>query len=162
MAAKVEIAELDMPGLPSTDTLFGDLRDAVLDRLRAMPKPWTVMSEDEQREMIEGVERVSRHLVHSAVLLIAANGRASIPVTVEKCTAKDGIQVVLQASRQDPLRFELLDAVGRSALLIVADSEAYMGEKTAAKPDPAQPALPGTAGEPGEVKPFRGRNKDPE
>ena len=40
----------------NTDTLFGDLRDAILDRLKAMPKPWTVMSEQEQRDeqQVEG------------------------------------------------------------------------------------------------------------
>jgi hypothetical protein len=155
--ATAAVKEDEQDALPSTDTLYGDLRDAILDRLRAMPKPYTVMSEQEQREMIEGVERVSAHLVNEAVKLIAANGKPTITATVEQCTAKDGIKVVLKASRHDPLRYELLDAVGKSALIVVADCEPYMGEKAPAKPDPDQTALvdPDT----GEIMPFKGRDK---
>jgi hypothetical protein len=149
----------DEPALPSTDTLYGDLRDAILDRLRAMPKPYTVMSEKEQGEMIEGVERVASHLVHQAVKLIAANGKPTIPATVEQCTAKDGIKVVLKVSLHDPLRYELLDAVGKPALLVVADASPYMGEDGPVKPDPDQPPLPEVDGETGEIRPFRGRDK---
>ena len=32
--------EFDLPQLRAMETLYGDLRDAMLDRLRAMPKPW--------------------------------------------------------------------------------------------------------------------------
>lgn len=148
--------------LPNTDTLFGDLRDAILDRLRAMPKPYTVMSEAEQLEMIEGVERVSRHLVHQAVTLIAANGRPVISATVDQCVVKDGIKVVLKVSQSDPMRYELLDAVGRFALIVVADPEPYLGEREAAKPEPDQPPLPGAGEDGGDVRPFRGRQKTDE
>jgi hypothetical protein len=96
------------------------------------------------------------HLVHSAVTLIAANGRPTIMASVEQCTAKDGIKVVLTASRHDPMRYELLDAVGKSALIVVSDADAYMGQRDAAKPDPDQPPLP--TGD-GEVTPFKGRDK---
>lgn len=142
--------------LPNTDTLYGDLRDAILDRLRAMPKPWTVMSETEQTEMIEGVERAARHLVYSAVNLIAANGRPVIRAQVEQCTAKDGIKAVLRVSQFDELRHELFDAVGKSALIVVADAEPYLGEKEPAKPDPDQPTLPEPSDD-GEVRQFRAR-----
>lgn len=152
------IAGKDETDALDTSTLYGDLRDAILDRLRAMPKPYTVMSEAEQREMIEGVERASAHLVDQAVKLIAANGKPTITATVEQCTAKDGIKVVLTASRHDPLRYELLDAVGKSALIVVADAVPYMGERELAKPDPDQPELPVGGNNGGDVRPFRSRD----
>lgn len=146
--------------LVSTDTLRGDLRDAVLDRLRAMPKPWTVMSEQEQREMIEGVERVSRHLVTQAVQLIASNGHPHMQAVLERMVAKDGLQITLKASRHDPLRHDVFDALGGPAMIVLASSEQYLGERGPAKPDPDQPPLPEIDGDEN-VKPMRGRRERP-
>jgi hypothetical protein len=138
-----------------SSTLFGDLRDALLGRLRAMPKPWSVMSEAEQQELIEGTERVASHLVRNAVKLIAANGRASIDATLEQATVKDGIKAVITLSQRHPLRHELTDAVGKAVLIVVADVTEFMGEKAPAKPDPEEPSLP--ISDSGNVKPFKGK-----
>lgn len=82
-----------------TDTLLGDLRDAILQRLRALPKPWTVLSEREQADWIAGVEVVAQHLVHQTVLVVAAQGRPSVPGTIEKITIKDGCKIELSTTR---------------------------------------------------------------
>jgi hypothetical protein len=159
-----EAKAADSPDL-NTETLMGDLRGAILDRLRAMPKPWTVMNEREQADMIEGVDRVSRHLVAQAVRLIAANGHATIPATLVQCAMKDGIKVVLEVSKFDQQRHQLMDAVvaGAAAHIVLADAEPFMGEREPVKPDPDQPAMPGMEGD--NVKPIRSRKPsrdDPE
>lgn len=124
-----------------TETLMGDLRDAILDRLKAMPKPWTTLSEADQREMIQGIEMVARTLVRSAVRLVAANGRPTLEGVLSQCTVKDGIKATVILSRHDPLRESLLNAVNEQILIVVADAEAYMGEKAPANPDPDQRAM---------------------
>lgn len=144
--------------LVDSSTLMGDLRDALLDRLKGMPKPWTVMSEAEQRDMIFGCERVATHLVTQAVRLIAANGHPSIQAELDSCTVKDGIKAVLNLSKHDPMRHELTDAVGKTVMVVVADIEPFMGQSKEAKPDPDQTTLPGTGGEEN-VKPFKGKDK---
>lgn len=146
-AMKIEEPTLD------TETLFGDLRDAILDRLKAMPKPWTVMSENEQRDLIIGVEMATRHLINSAVTLIAANGHPTIKATLASATVKDGIKAVLQMSMHDPMRHELMDAVGKPVVVVVAEVAQFLGEKSPAKPDPQEPALPLNSGD--NVKPLK-------
>lgn len=148
-AARVAQAEF------ATDTLYGDLRDAVLARLKAMPKPWTVMSEQEQWDMITGVERACEHLIRTAVDLIAANGHAVIRGTLEQAVVKDGIKAVLKLSQHDAQRHELTDAVGGAVLLVVANYNAFMGARGPAKPDPDQPVLP--MGDGGNVAPLKPR-----
>lgn len=144
-------------------TLFGDLRDAILARLRAMPKPWTVMSEADQRDMIDGVERVARELVTAAVRLVAANGRPSVPALLESCTVKRGVKATLSmVAVDDPTRHMLFDHVGQTVLVVAADPQSFLGEKDKAKPDPDTPPLPLGGGGPvgkdsGNVKPLRGR-----
>ena len=148
-----------------SDTLMGDLRDAILDRLRAMPKPWTVMSEAEQRDMISGVHRVASHLVDQAVTLIAANGQRTIRAMVYQCVIKDEMKIVLKANRHDAQRLEMIDAVGSVALIAFADREPFMGERGPAKPDPDQPPLvldDGTVIEHSNVKPMHGKRKKDE
>jgi hypothetical protein len=140
----------------NTDTLFGDLRDAILMRLKAMPKPWTVMSETEQYNMIAGVERATEHLISAAVHLIAANGHPVIRAKLDSLSCKDGIKAAVALSRHDAQRHQLMDAVGKPVLLVVADPDAFMGAKAEAKPDPQQPPLP--MGEGDNVAPLKPRD----
>lgn len=159
----------------SSDTLMGDIRDAILDRLKAMPKPWTVMSENEQRDMIYGVESAAENLIRKASLLIAANGYPTIQGQVESSTIKDDIKTVVRVSKSHQDRLSLLDASGHSCLIVIADVAQFMGERAPATPDPEEPELDipvadngeatePEAGEPvpGNVKPFKGKNKPTE
>lgn len=137
-----------------SSTLRGDLRDALLDRLKTMPKPWTVLSEAEQAELIAGCDRVAMSLVTRAVCLIAANGFTALPGILEKVTVKDGMQVVVQLSRKDPHRHELIDTMGNSVMVVIAQADMFMGEQGPAKPDPRMTVDPST----GEVvTPFKPR-----
>jgi hypothetical protein len=156
----------------SSDTLMGDIRDVILDRLKAMPKPWTVMSENEQRDLIYGVESAAENLIRRAALLIAANGYPIIEGRVEQSALKDDIKTVVRVSKHHPDRLSLLDAAGHSCIIVIADVAQFMGERAPAEPDPEQPELDipvadngaATAAEPGEdvpgnVKPFKSKNK---
>lgn len=126
----------------SSDTLKGDIRDVILDRLKAMPKPWTVMSENEQRDLIYGVESAAENLIRQAALLIAANGYPTIAGQVEQSTLKDDIKTVVRVSRSHPDRQALLDAAGHSCLIVIADVAQFMGERAPAEPDKDQADLP--------------------
>lgn len=135
-------AEFPLPVLNRMDTMRGDLRDAMLQRLRAMPKPFTVMSEAEQREMIEGVDRVATHLVSEACKIIAANGHAAFRAVPDGFKNKgDDVTIQLKAVGTD-LAHALLEHKGAPVMIVLASPEAYMGETAPAKPDPDEPPLP--------------------
>jgi hypothetical protein len=127
----------------ASETLKGDVRDWLLDRVKHIQKPWQQMSEQEQRDMIFAAEDAAGNLVRNAVRIIAAEGRKVITAQLEQVTVKDGIKAVCTLSKHDPFRHELVDAQGKDVLIVVADASAHMGQQDDAKPDNLrEPGLP--------------------
>ncbi len=125
-----------------SDTMFGDVRDAILDRIRNLQKPWQQMTEREQRDMVESVSIVARSLVSRAVALVSKDGRRTIEAQIESVTIKDGVKAVLKCSKKADDIHELSECVGSLVLVVTNSAENYMGEKAPAKVDPDQPQLP--------------------
>ena len=123
-------------------TLTGDLRDFILDRLKHQQslRPWHERSEGEQRETVHQVEVAVRAAVRSAIEIIAGGDQRSIKATVEQITVKDGIKATLSMSKHDENRFGLIDAQGKTVLIIVADPDDFTGERqpVAISPDQAE------------------------
>jgi hypothetical protein len=126
----------------ASETLKGDLRDFVLDRIKHKPKVWQQMTESEQRDLIHETESAVSDIIRRAVHIIAAEGRQAITATLEQVTVKDGIKAVATLSKHDPFRHELVDAQGKAILIVVADASAHMGQQEEAKPDADEPQLP--------------------
>lgn len=117
------------------ETLFGDVRDALLDRIRNLKKPWQKMTEAEQRELVEGVERGVKHLIQQMTTIIAADGRKTLVGTLDSIAVKGGMKAVIKLSKSDKNRHELVDAEGKEVLVVVADAEPYLGEESPADID---------------------------
>lgn len=111
----------------AAETMRGDLVSALIDELKAAPDCWPKLSQRQQEDVIRRITERCEHLVDQVVNIIAADGRQVITSTLEQITAKDGIKAVCVLGRHDPNRHELLDAVGKAVLIVVADSEAYQG-----------------------------------
>lgn len=120
------------------ETLTGDVRDSILDRIRSLRKPWPQASEAEQAEIIEGITRLAEHIVKEVVILVASAGRKAMVGDLEKVTVKDGFQAVISLKKDDPNRHELVDSVSQTVLIVVADVEAFTGEQKKAKPEADQ------------------------
>jgi hypothetical protein len=122
------------------ETMTGDLRDCLLDFMKHDKEvlPWNMLSEEKQRDKIEKVTRAVTMATEKAVGIIAADGKTTIKATLEKITIKDGIKAEFSLSQFDTQRHALIDAQGSVIHLVVADKEAYEGERKAAKPDPNQ------------------------
>lgn len=125
------------------ETLVGDLVSLVIEELKAAPDVWQKLSEHKQGAVIGRVHQRVLEAVRQAVELIATNGRAAIPATLEQVTVKDGIKGVVTVSRTDPSRHDLADAVGRAVMIVVADPAEFAGGAGDVKPDPDQPPLNG-------------------
>ncbi len=129
---------------PVAETLSGDLRDHLLDRLRNMPKLWQQMKEHEQRDYAHAVNDFCCTLIKRAVKLIEADERVTIEVNLDEVAFKPkGIVAKLGLYAIDPdIRHALVDAQGKPILIVVADATKYLGEQAPARIDKQQPDLP--------------------
>ncbi len=145
MEANGHDAELDID--LDTSTLAGDLRAAVLNQIQQMPMIWSVMPEGEQVQLAHDIDGICRHLVTKALQLIAADGRKTIRGKLESAARKSGKNPVIEGKLvlppEDELRHEFFDSVGLPVLVVVADTEQYLGERASFRPDPDQPSLDG-------------------
>lgn len=139
------VADDDLPYAVevAVETLTGDVRDFILDRLKheQSKRPWHERSEADQRDTIHQVEAAVERVVRQAVELIAASGRRTIRATLEQVTVKDGITGKVVMSKFDAQRHALMDATGATILIVVADSDQFSGERAPAEIKPDQPEL---------------------
>lgn len=122
----------------AADTLVGDLRDAVIGKIKTLKKPWEKMSESEQRDTVQQVTNACTHLTKRTVELIAKNGRHTINATLESFTVKDGVKAVIKAPTTEEAILQLTQAQGHPILLVASASAQYEGERAPAKLDPDQ------------------------
>ena len=125
----------------ATETLSGDLRDVMLTHIRAMETPWSKLSERDQQDKIYAIENATADIVRRAVRMIAADGRDTIEVKVEKFTVKDTIKMETIANVIVENIERLAENRGQSAILTFVSAADYIGERSAAKPDPDEPGL---------------------
>lgn len=141
--------EGDAPHVPAGDqleieTLAGDLRDEMLKRIRTMNRPWSLLTEDEQRDLASSLELFANEIVRGAVRLIADYEwpRAVVHIGEVKIRGEKGIEVKIGAANIEHNRNVLGDHVGDEAMLLMIDSEAFMGSRGPVRIDPDQPELP--------------------
>lgn len=125
----------------AAETLRGDVRDFILDRVRNIRKPWNTLSEDEQSDQIHAADDAAKALVEKVALLVASEGRKVVVANVEQVVFKDSVKAVLTLSKQSEYRHELADAVGCQVLVVCTGIEDLQGEKDAAKAEPDQTSL---------------------
>jgi hypothetical protein len=126
----------------NTDTLSGDVRSAIMDKVRGNSM-MAMLTEAQQRAFAHEIDELARYLVREAVNLIAADG---MPVIRAKCgevkRRKDGdIEAKFGLKGDDEQRHQLFDATNSPILVIVADHERYIGEQAPEPIDPDQPGL---------------------
>ncbi len=144
------------------DTLSGDLRDALLTHVRSMENPWSKMSERDQENKINAIERMAEDVVRRAVHMIAAGEHPIVHVTVGKMTIDKGvIESKIVASALLDNIVALNGVRGLQAVLVLTDASTYMGEREAALADPDEPELPVEDPE-GEEGEDAGETVDPE
>lgn len=120
----------------AAETMKGDLLNALLDEFKAARDVWPKLSQIDQEAIIFRFERRVGAGIREAVRMIAGDSRPVITAKLDQLTAKDGIKAVLSLSQHDANRHELLDAVGKVVLVVVADAEPYQGGDTPkAEPD---------------------------
>lgn len=133
-------------------TCTGDVRDYLLDGLKhdKSPLPWNLRPEKEQKETIEAATAAANHLVARVVHLVAAQGQDVLEGRMVQFTSKDGeLKAVIEFSSNDKTLLAMNRSSGKTILMVVADKEAFEGERRAARPTPDQATiLPNEGDEP--------------
>jgi hypothetical protein len=117
-----------------TETLRGDVRDAVLSEFKAMAKPWQAMNEEEQDRVIRRADGIARTMVRSAVDLIAARGLPAIPIEVGKMTM-DGAEIEgkFKCYADDETLLRARHLQNSRAMFVLASPDAFNGEEKPAE-----------------------------
>jgi hypothetical protein len=126
---RVEIAQ---------ETMHGDLMALVIDELKAAPRTWHELGEDEQDEIIDRVKRRVGEAIEDCVRMIATAGFTRIPATLDAVQVKDGIKVTLSLSQHHAGRHDLVDAQGSTVCIVLANVDQFGGGTEALKAEPAQ------------------------
>lgn len=131
----------------ASDTLRGDVRDAMLSWFKATPKPWGQMSEREQRDFADTVDRAARSLVKQACQIIAANERPVIVANLVEYKEKEGVEAKLKLASTGANVAALHEACGREVLIVTSGYDEVSGEAGEAEIDADQPGIPGIGDE---------------
>jgi hypothetical protein len=139
--------EMDAIVEMASDTLRGDVRDAMLSWFKATPKPWSQMSEGEQRDFADTADRTARSMVKQACQIIAANERPCIVASLVEYKEKEGVEAKLKLASTGANVAALHEACGREVLIVTSGYDEVSGEAAPAEIDADQPGIPGIGAE---------------
>jgi hypothetical protein len=130
------------------ESLAGDLRDAMLMRIRDIKRPWSMLTEEEQYDMANGLELAAKELVRGAVRLLTAWEWPRVVVKMDDVKIfggdKSRIEAKIVAHNIADYRDVLGEHAGQTVMLLAVDSETFLGQRAPVPIDPDQPDLPGT------------------
>lgn len=124
-------------------TLSGDLRTAIMDRIRSLDMSWGMMPQTLQQALVYEISDLCEHLVRSTVELVAADGRHALKAACGevKHNRRGFIEAKIFIQKDDTQRYALFDAVGEPLMIVIADAQEYIGERGPEPTDPDQTGL---------------------
>lgn len=137
-------------------SLVPDVRDFLLDQIKARPKPWSATSNGEQRDVAAACEHAAVEIVRKIVEAVASSGKND-PIRcllVGYADKGDDIKVdlkvkALSTEETTEAVLGLHKAKGKHVLLTVASVDDYRGDGTReAELDPDEPTMNFEAGGP--------------
>ncbi|MEM1040873.1 MAG: hypothetical protein AAGI12_15540 [Pseudomonadota bacterium] len=128
------------------ENLKRDTLDALLTHVRSMETPWSKLSEQDQQDKIEALDRTATNLVRRAVHMAAGNGFEHVPATIQNVqlkSNKDGPFIEgKMVSAFTQVNYERLgDCFQDSVLILMVDAETYMANDTLPDADPDEPKM---------------------
>lgn len=114
-------------------SLFGDLRDCVLDLFKHRPKLWAAMLSDERRDVTRHIEGVVKTLLDRVVLVVAEDESKAIQATMLAAFNVKGeaieAKIKLDHIDKDGL-LAAYDLAGKRVVIIDASSRRFMGQRS--------------------------------
>jgi hypothetical protein len=119
-----------------TETLIGDVRDAVLAEFKHLPNTWQKMNEEEQQRLITRASDIADSMVRKAVDMIAARGMPALPIEVGKITIEGAeCKGAFECYADDEALLRIRHLQGSRAMFVLASPDAYNGKTETPKPD---------------------------
>lgn len=136
------VDELELDG----KSLVYDVRDFLLDTIKARPKPWSGTSQAEQRDVAAACENAGTELVRKIVEAVAARGINPVRVLLTKVSMGGDIVITGKVKTNDEQEEDaavtiLHKAIGKHVMLTVASIDDYRGEGSEVPTDPDQPGF---------------------
>lgn len=131
-------------------TLIPNVRDFLLEVIKARPKPWSATSFIERRDVAAACEQLADGLVRGIIETIATGGKKSVRVLLTKVTLGDDTQIVgkvktLGGESEDEDVMLLHHARGKHVMLTLASADDHKTDPT--EPEAEEPPLPFEAGD---------------
>jgi len=118
-----------MKRLETTKLLVGEMREAILDEVKAAGKPWEAMGEFERELIADRIGMRAFSIANECARLIGdelAGAAVRLPAMLESVTTTDAVKAKLKMV--GPRRHELARYVGGEvSVLILPDAEDYLG-----------------------------------
>lgn len=129
---------------PEAETLKGDVRDFLLSRIRTLQKPWQQMSEAEQRDLVNATEIAAGDVVRRSVRAVNSFEfpHAVVELGEVKIGGTKGIEAKIMCANIEHNRTVLGEHVGQHIMVLMCDSDAFMGARSDVEIDADQPELP--------------------
>ena len=124
MTRKKAKPELD-PVADASVFMFGEMRDCLLNEMKAMPEVWQKMSQSQQDEAIGRIDTQVARVIWDAATRLAAHNYPTIKGEVDQVLFKEGIKAVIKVQPGDPMRHELADS--KYVNVVIIDADQFMG-----------------------------------
>jgi hypothetical protein len=121
-------------------TLVGDIRDQIL-ALFKQHADWNTMKESKQSDVAESCKFIAEEVVRKTAQIVAGRGFKSLHCTLAQLVVKDGLKLVLTASKGAEGRHELLEHQGGSVTVVLTDINPYLGHRNEPSIDKDEPGM---------------------
>ena len=122
----------------AAETMARDMLQAMITELRNMPDCWQKLTMAKQDDVIERLRKRIKYNVEKAVTIIAGDSKITVHGDLAQVTLKDGIKAVFEIGKNHPHRHQLMDCIGKTCLIVVADAEDYTGDLDGVRGDADQ------------------------
>lgn len=104
-------------------TMLADLTKCLIEELKVMQKPWQSMSQSEQDDVIDRLEKQLTVASQQAINIIASRDMPEVTGEVESVTFKNGAKVVIKFSSITEGVHALADASGHFVKIIIPETD---------------------------------------
>ncbi|MEJ7831283.1 MAG: hypothetical protein WKF79_00070 [Nocardioides sp.] len=124
----------------STGEMVYDVRDFLIEQIKARPKPWSSTSQAEQRDVAAAAEHAAKEVVRKIVEAVAARGASPVRVLLTKVTLGSDMVIAGKVKTFSPEEENaavdtLHKAIGKHVLLTVASTDDFTGGGREAETD---------------------------
>jgi len=113
-----------------------------LDIIQQMKAPWPSLNQTDQTRIIEQTRNATEQSVDLIVRMLASANFTAFAAELESMNVKDGIKLACVVGKGVANRDELMDHVGGTIIIVLADSSQFLEGVNKIKATADQPELP--------------------